>query len=89
MANAFEETTKILIHKCVEELEKEIEPLANGEEKGKAEKSIEKLGKWMDRGMQIYSAIDAPKEAKNIFPEQSEMINLPDDLIKLLEMKEK
>lgn len=89
MANAFEETTKILIHNCVEELEKEIEPLANGEEKGKAEKSIEKLGKWMDRGMQIYSAIDAPKEAQNIFPEQSEMINLPDDLIKLLEMKEK
>lgn len=44
---------------------------------------------WMDKGMQIYSSIDAPVEIKDVFPLQQETNFLSDDLIKLLENKEK
>ena len=50
---------------------------------------MEKLAFWMDKGMQIYSAIDAPTEIKDVFPKQQEVSFLSDDLIKLLENKEK
>ena len=63
--------------------------LMDGEEKDKAGKALEKLGYWMDKGMQIYSAIDAPAEIKDVFPTQQETNFLSDDLIKLLENKEK
>ena len=43
----------------------------------------------MDKGMQIYSSIDAPVEIKDVFPLQQETNFLSDDLIKLLENKEK
>ena len=59
------------------------------EEKDKAGKTLEKLGYWMDKGMQIYSSIDAPVEIKDVFPLQQETNFLSDDLIKLLENKEK
>ena len=63
--------------------------MMDGEEKDKAGKALEKLGYWMDKGMQIYSAIDAPAEIKDVFPTQQETNFLSDDLIKLLENKEK
>lgn len=69
------------------DLENELGKLENGEEEDIVGRSLEKLGFWMDKGLQIYSAIDSPDEVKNIFPEQEEVKFLSDDLLKLIEMK--
>ena len=82
-------TNRILTQNSVAELERELGELKDGEEKDKAGKTLEKLGYWMDKGMQIYSSIDAPVEIKDVFPLQQETNFLSDDLIKLLENKEK
>lgn len=85
--DAFKKTNQRITQNCVDELEGEIGVLENGEEKDKVGRSIEKLGFWMEKGMQIYSAIDAPEEAQNVFPVQEEISFLSDDLLKLIEEK--
>lgn len=87
--DAYKKANRVLTQKSVAELEQELGELKDGEEKDKAGKALEKLGYWMDKGMQIYSAIDAPAEIKDVFPTQQEINFLSDDLIKLLENKEK
>ena len=87
--DAYKKANRVLTQKSVAELEQELGELKDGEEKDKAGKALEKLGYWMDKGMQIYSAIDAPAEIKVVFPTQQETNFLSDDLIKLLENKEK
>lgn len=87
--DAYKKANKVLTQKSVAELERELGELSDGEEKDKVGKTLEKLGLWMDKGMQIYSAIDAPTEIKDVFPEQQEIKFLSDDLMKLLENKEK
>lgn len=87
--DAYKKANRILTQNSVAELERELGELKDGEEKDKAGKTLEKLGYWMDKGMQIYSSIDAPIEIKDVFPLQQETNFLSDDLIKLLENKEK
>ena len=87
--DAYKKANRILTQNSVSELERELGELKDGEEKDKAGKTLEKLGYWMDKGMQIYSSIDAPVEIKDVFPLQQETNFLSDDLIKLLENKEK
>lgn len=87
--DAYKKANRILTQNSVAELERELGELKDGEEKDKAGKTLEKLGYWMDKGMQIYSSIDAPVEIKDAFPLQQETNFLSDDLIKLLENKEK
>lgn len=87
VTEAFDRANNVVVQNCVEDLERELGALKDGEEKGKVGKSLEKLSFWMDKGLQIYSAIDAPDEIKDLFPEQEEMPKLSDDLIKLIEMK--
>lgn len=87
--DAYKKANKVLTQNSVAELERELGELSDGEEKDKVGKTLEKLGFWMDKGMQIYSAIDAPTEIKDVFPEQQEIKFLSDDLMKLLENKEK
>lgn len=87
--DAYKKANRILTQNSVAELERELGELKDGEEKDKAGKTLEKLGYWMDKGMQIYSSIDAPVEIKDVFPLQQETNFLSDDLIKLLENKEK
>ena len=82
------ETNRLLLENTIGDLTTEIGELKDGEEKGKAQKSIEKMAYWMDKGMQIYSSIDAPKEVKDLFPEQEETFSLTDDIQKLIEMKD-
>ena len=81
MLDAFKKTNKILTQNSVSELEQELGELKDGEEKDKAGRSLEKLAYWMDKGMQFYSAIDAPNEIKDVFPVQQEVSYLSDDLI--------
>lgn len=85
--DTYEKANDVIVNRYVEELETEISPLSDGEERGKVGKSLEKLSAWMDRGLQIYSAIDSPTEIKDLFPEQEDLSFLTDDLQKLLEMK--
>ena len=87
--DAFKKTNKVLTQNSVAELENELGKLKDGEERDKVGKTLEKLGFWLDKGMQIYSAIDAPAEIKDVFPVQQEVNFLSDDLIKLLESKDK
>lgn len=87
--DAYKKANRILTQNSVAELERELGELKDGEEKDKAGKTLEKLGYWMDKGMKIYSSIDAPVEIKDVFPLQQETNFLSDDLIKLLENKEK
>ena len=85
----YKKANQVLTQNSVTELERELGELKDGEERDKAGKTLEKLAFWLDKGMQIYSAIDAPTEIKDVFPEQQEVSFLSDDLIKLLENKEK
>lgn len=45
--------------------------------------SMELLKKWLDRGMEVYAAIDAPSEVKAAFP-PVERQSLPDTVVKAL-----
>lgn len=84
---AFKEANKMLTQQSLDELKNELGELNDGEEEDKVRRSLEKLGFWMDKGMQIYSTIDSPDEIKNLFPEQEEVKFLSDDILKLIEMK--
>lgn len=89
LLETYKKTNQVLTQNSVTELERELGELKDGEERDKVGKTLEKLAFWMDKGMQIYSAIDAPTEIKDVFPKQQEASFLSDDLIKLLENKEK
>lgn len=87
LIGTFKKVNKSLVDKTVHELESDLGTLKDGEEVDKAGRSIEKLADWMNKGLQIYSAIDAPEEIKDLFPPQEEQQLLNDDIIKLLEQK--
>lgn len=89
LLETYKKTNQVLTQNSVTELERGLGELKDGEERDKVGKTLEKLAFWMDKGMQIYSAIDAPTEIKDVFPKQQEVSFLSDDLIKLLENKEK
>lgn len=60
----------------------------DGDERGRVEQCFEKMGKLIDKGLQIYSTIDAPDETKQLFqPLEMHYIGIMDK-IKLLEKKE-
>ncbi len=73
------------------DLEKENEdiPLKDGEERGKVEKSLEKLCNLMDKGVEIYASIDTSKEIQVLFPPLQDKAELPDSVIKYIEDKQK
>lgn len=59
---------KIHIENTIKELEKETGcKISDGDERGRAEQSLQKMGELIDKGLQIYSSIDSPKETKALF----------------------
>lgn len=72
----------------VKDLESELGELKDGEERGKVEKSLEKLCVLIDKGVEIYSSIDTPNEVKALFPMSENNLILPDNIVKLLEKKD-
>lgn len=88
VTDVYKKTKDTLFQRSLNEIEKELGKLKDGEECDKVKRSLEKLGYWMDKGMQIYSSIDSPKEVRDVFPEQQELSFLPDDIQKLIEKKE-
>lgn len=79
---------KIMVDNAISELEEITKcVLKDGEERGRVEQSIEKVGKLIDKGMQIYATIDSPEETKVLFePLQMHYLDVSSKL-KLLEDK--
>lgn len=73
--------------KYVDELQDELGSLKDGEEEGKVSKSLEKLINLMDKGVEIHTSIETPKEIKVLFPFVETQQSLPDSLLKYLEDK--
>ncbi len=48
----------------------------------------EELVKLIDKGMELYSSIETPKEIKVLFPFEKDTAILPDNITKLIEEKE-
>ena len=72
----------------VSELEKECGvEITNPEERDKTAKTIEKLSTLIDKGVEIYSAIETPQEIKVMFPFAENSPLLPDGLQRLIEEK--
>lgn len=85
--NAFEKMKEITYKKYVDELQDELGKVSNGEEEGKVAKSLEKMSNLIDKGVEILTSIETPKEIKVLFPYTESQQSLPDDLIKYLEDK--
>lgn len=85
---SIERLYKITVDNAISELEEITNCiLKDGDERGRVEQSLEKMGKLIDKGMQIYATIDSPEETKALF-EPLEMHYLEvDKQLKLLEDK--
>ena len=68
-------------------LENEIAPLEDGEQRGKLEKSLEKLSNLLDKGVEIYASLDTPKNVQLLFPAIDEQEKLSDSVLNYLEDK--
>lgn len=62
-------------------------PLKDGEERGKVEKSLEKLSGLLEKGVEIYASIDTDKDIQVLFPALSDHVELPGNILKLIENK--
>lgn len=60
----------------------------DGDEKGRIKETFNRMGKLIDKGLQIYSTIDAPKEAQILFEPLEEKYENIEDKLKFLEKKE-
>lgn len=85
--DVFKTMKALTYQKYVDELKNELGEVENGEEEGKVSKSLEKLTNLIDKGVEIYSSIETPKEIKVLFPFSDKQNILPDNLIKYLEDK--
>ena len=68
-------------------LENEISPLEDGDQRGRLEKSLEKLCNLLDKGVEIYASIDSPNDVQVLFPTLNEQERLPETILKYLEDK--
>ena len=85
--DAFKKMKKITYKQYVDELQNELGRLENGEEEGKVAKSLEKLANLLDKGVEIHTSIETPKEIKVLFPFVETQQTLPDSLLKYIEDK--
>lgn len=83
----FNQLKRIYMDDALLDLEDKICEIRDPEEKTKLEKSIEKLEVLMEKGVEIYASIDAPKDLSLLFPPMSDTEKLPGDLLKFLEDK--
>lgn len=83
----FKKFKKTLLDESVSELEADVGKLQNGEERDKVKKTLEDMVILMDKGVEIYSSIETPKEIKVLFPFQKDAAILPDNILKMIEDK--
>lgn len=70
-------------------LEKDLGDLKDPEERDKAERALEKLTNLLDKGCEIYATLDAPDDVQALFPEIQSNLELPDNIMKYLEEKDR
>lgn len=87
IGNTLERQRKMIMKKYVDELKETSGKSLNPEEKDKVEMCISELDDLIESGVKIYAAIDTPREIQELFPEQPDLKLLPEDMIKLIEMK--
>jgi hypothetical protein len=80
----YKKANKSYIDNCVLELEQSIHPLKDGDERGRAEKSLEKLAWLFEKGLEIHSAIETV-EVKDLFITQNEVQKISVEETKLLQ----
>ena len=85
----FEVLRKHYISEAVKEIENSNNnvPLDNPEDRSRLEKSLEKLSDLLDKGVEFYASIDAPKETQVLFPVVNSTLELSENVLKLLEDK--
>lgn len=74
--------TKKLLDSVCADLAKEHD-ISEPEDVGRLKNSIQLLADWMNKGMEIYAAVEAPSETKAVFP-AIEMQSLPENTLALL-----
>ena len=79
--DAFKTMKRMTMDGYIKDIESEMGELKDGEERGKVEKSLEKIGALIDKGVEIYSSIEAPNEIKALFPMSENNVLLPDNLV--------
>lgn len=85
--DAFKKMKEITYKSYVDELQDELGELKDGDEEGRVSKSLEKLANLIDKGIEIHTSIETPKEIKVLFPFVETQQTLPDGLLKYLEDK--
>lgn len=85
--DAFKRMKELTYKKYVDELQDELGELENGDEEGRVAKSLEKLANLIDKGIEIHTSIETPKEIKVLFPFAENQQELPNNLLKYLEDK--
>ena len=83
----FNSLKKYYMNEIVSSLEEKISPLDDGEQRGRLEKSLDKLVNLLDKGVEIYASLDAPKDVQVLFPTLNETEKLPETVLKYLEDK--
>lgn len=70
------QASDVLFNNTIKELELELEDKENPlseEDRKRVELSVKQLCELMDKGLEIYASIDAPREIKDAFPTSDEM----------------
>lgn len=75
--------------KALDELQTEDIIYKDGEERDKTKMALERMIELLDKGMEIYSSIDAPKEIQTLFPPLEAQKLITEDEMKMLSMKDK
>lgn len=87
IVDVFKKFKQDALNECVSDLEGEIGELKDNEERDKVKRSVESLVFLMEKGVEIYSSIETPKEIKVLFPFQKDTALLTDDILKFVEDK--
>lgn len=82
---------KIHIENAIKELEEKTGcKISDGDERGRAEQSLQKMGELIDKGLQIYSSIDSPQETKALFePLEMKYLSIEQELKAIEDKKNK
>lgn len=87
--DAFKKMKDIMLDDSVTILEQECDmSITDPEESARARRSLDMLAELIDKGVEIYSAIETPEEVKVLFPFSDDSPVIPEGLLKLIEDKE-
>lgn len=88
--DGFKKMKKVMLDEAVSELEQQCNVnISDPEDRDRAARSLETLAVLIDRGVEIYSSIDAPKETKDLFPFKEDMPIISEELQSLIGEKNK